>query len=68
MCSTKNSAIHTAIEAKLKQIEKFESKYGESQRTIAWRKWCTDQEYRLRETQLRNNVADSINPNTNYLK
>jgi hypothetical protein len=68
MSAENNSAVQTAITEKLKQVEKFEAKYGESTRTRAWRKWCTDQEYRLRETQFRNNVANSINPNTNYLK
>ena len=48
------------IEVKLKQVEAFEAKYGESQRTRAWRKWCTDEQYRNREIQMREAVADYI--------
>ena len=47
------------IAAKLKQVEAFEAKYGESQRTRAWRKWCTDEQYRNREIQFRNAVAET---------
>lgn len=51
------------IAAKLKQVEEFEAKYGESQRTIAWRKWCTDEQYRNREIQFRNAVSESAKVN-----
>ena len=47
------------IESKLKQVEEFESKYGENSTTRAWRKWCTDEQYRNREIQFRNAVAES---------
>lgn len=49
------------IEAKLKQVEAFEARYGVSTRTKAWRKWCTDEAYRKREESFRANVANSIN-------
>ena len=34
------------IQAKLKDIEEFEAKYGTNNLTESWRKWCTDYEYR----------------------
>ena len=46
------------IQAKLKDIEKFEAKYGTNNLTESWRKWCTDYEYRKREWQWRQNVAE----------
>jgi hypothetical protein len=54
------------IQAKLKQVVEFESKYGESSRTKSWKKWCTDTEYRQNEWRFRQNVANSINPNVDY--
>ncbi len=56
------------IAAKLKQIEEFEAKWGEKPVSKAWRKWCTDYEYRKREWQFRQSVANSIKPNINYFK
>ncbi len=56
------------IAAKLKQVEEFEAKYGEKQASKAWKKWCTDYEYRKREWQFRQSVANSIKPNINYNK
>ena len=47
------------IAAKLKQVEEFEAKWGENTTTRAWRKWCTDEQYRNREIQFRNSVAES---------
>ncbi len=47
------------IAAKLKQVEEFEAKWGENTTTRAWRKWCTDEQYRNREIQFRNAVAES---------
>ena len=41
------------IQAKLKQVTEFEAKYGESTRTKAWKKWCTDTKYRQNEWQFR---------------
>ena len=41
------------IADKLKQVQEFEAKYGECTRTVAWRKWCTDANYRKREWQFR---------------
>ena len=43
---------------KLNQVIEFEKKYGESTRTIAWKKWCTDINYRRREWQFRMGVAE----------
>jgi hypothetical protein len=54
------------IQAKLKQVVEFESKYGESSRTKSWKKWCTDTEYRQNEWKFRQNVANSINPTVDY--
>ena len=54
------------IQAKLKQVEKFEAKYGESTRTKAWKKWCTDHDYRKREWQFRQATAANIKPNVDY--
>ena len=48
------------IAAKLKQVEEFEAKWGENTTTRAWRKWCTDEQYRNREIQFRNSVAESV--------
>ena len=45
------------IQAKLKDIEEFEAKYGTNNLTESWRKWCTDYEYRKREWQWRQNLA-----------
>ena len=56
------------IAAKLKQVQDFEAKYGESTRTVAWKKWCNDTKYRKNEWQFRQNIAASIKPNVNYLK
>lgn len=47
------------IAAKLKQVEEFEAKWGENTTSRAWRKWCTDEQYRNREIQFRNSVAES---------
>ena len=55
------------IAAKLKQVEEFEAKYGENTTSRAWRKWCTDEQYRKREEAFRNSVANSIkNSNKDY--
>ncbi len=45
------------IAAKLKQIQDFESKYGENDTSRGWYKWCTDINYRKREWQWRQNIA-----------
>jgi len=45
------------IAAKLKQIDEFETKYGEKPVSKSWRKWCTDYEYRKREWLWRQSVA-----------
>lgn len=48
------------IAEKLKQIEGFEARFGPNLETRAWRKWCTDPQYRKREQEQRNAVADYI--------
>lgn len=50
-----------AIDAKLKQVEEFEAKYGENHITRSWRKWCTDEQYRANETKFRQAIANTIN-------
>ena len=46
------------ISEKLKQIDAFEAKYSPCTESKAMRKWCTDYEYRRREWQFRNSVAE----------
>lgn len=48
------------IEAKLKQVRHHELKYGKSERTKAWIKWCTSYEYRKAEWQWRQGFAAAI--------
>ena len=48
------------IGKKLKQVEEFEARFGPNLETKAWRKWCTDPQYRKREQEQRNAVADYI--------
>ena len=52
------------IDAKLKQVEEFEAKFGEKPASKSWRKWCTDSKYRQNEWQFRQNIAKSIKSNT----
>jgi hypothetical protein len=56
------------IMAKKKQIADYEAKYGSNSVTKAWTNWCNDYAYRKNEWWFRQNVANSINPTTNYLK
>ena len=46
------------IANKLKEVEEFEAKYGKSLRTKAIRKWCESIEYRKKEWQFRQGVAE----------
>lgn len=46
------------IAEKLKQVTEFEAKYGESTRTTAWKKWCTDVNYRRKEWAFRQGIAE----------
>ena len=46
------------IDAKLKQVEEFESKFGEKSVSKSWRKWCTDAKYRQNEWKFRQNIAN----------
>ena len=41
------------IAKKLKDVERYESIMGIDTRSRAWRKWCTDANYRKREWQFR---------------
>ena len=54
------------IDAKLKQVEEFELKFGVKPISKSWRKWCTDSEYRQNEWKFRQNIANSIKPNVDY--
>ena len=55
------------IDAKLRQVEEFEAKYGVNNTVSkAWRKWCTDHAYRQREWQFRQATAANIKPNIDY--
>ena len=51
------------IQAKLKQVEEFEAKYGKSLRTKAIRKWCESIEYRKREWEFRQATLNLFNFN-----
>lgn len=46
------------IQAKLNQVIEYESKYGSNTVTQAWRKWCESIDYRKREWQFRQSVAE----------
>ena len=46
------------IKAKLKQAQDFEAKYGECDASRGWIKWCTDINYRKREWQWRQGLAE----------
>jgi len=54
------------IDAKLKQVEEFELKFGEKFVSKSWRKWCTDVKYRQNEWQFRQATAANIKPNIDY--
>ena len=56
------------IQDKLQQCLDYEAKYGEIPQVTAVKKWCNSYEYRKREWQWRQNVAKSINFNTDYTK
>lgn len=47
------------IAAKLKQVEEFEAKYGSNTLTKAWYKWCTSYEYRKKEWEWRQALANA---------
>ena len=46
------------IDAKLKQVEEFELKFGEKSVSKSWRRWCTDAKYRQNEWKFRQNIAN----------
>lgn len=48
------------IAEKLRQVYEFEAQFGANVETKAWRKWCTDEQYRRREQEQRNAVANYI--------
>lgn len=56
------------IAEQLKNVEELEARHGSTTFTRAWRKWCTDPEYRKREWQWRQALAASVRPDVNYLK
>ena len=45
------------IAAKLKQVVEFEAKYGENDTSRGWKKWCNDYNYRKREWEWRQGIA-----------
>ena len=47
------------IAAKLKQVEEFEAKYGSNDMTKAWYKWCTSYDYRKKEWEWRQALANA---------
>jgi hypothetical protein len=56
------------INAKLQECLDYEAKYGTIPTVTAIKKWCQSYDYRKKEWDWRQNVAKSINYNTNYLK
>jgi len=46
------------ITKKLQQIDEFEANFNPNTSSRAMKKWCTDYEYRKREWQFRNAVAN----------
>ena len=54
------------ITKKLQQIDEFEANFNPNMNSRAMKKWCTDYEYRKREWQFRQNVANSIKPSVDY--
>jgi len=46
------------ITKKLQQIDEFEANYNPNTNSRAMKKWCTDYEYRKREWQFRQSVAN----------
>jgi hypothetical protein len=47
------------IANKLKQVEEFEAKYGSNDMTKAWRKWCDSYDYRKKEWEWRQALANA---------
>ena len=47
-----------AIIDKLQQIDEFEANFRPNTHSIAMKKWCTDYEYRKREWQFRQGIAN----------
>ena len=56
------------IDAKLQECLDYEAKYGKIPKVTAVKKWCQSYDYRKKEWEWRQNVAKSINYDTNYLK
>lgn len=59
------------IQAQLDRVRKFKAEHpnlAELSRITAWEKWCTSYEYRRREWEFRQAVAQAVQPNVNYLK
>ncbi len=56
------------INAKLQECLDYEAKYGKIPQVTAVKKWCQSYDYRKKEWEWRQNVAKSINYDTNYLK
>ena len=56
-----------AIIDKLQLVDEFETKYKPNTHSIAMRKWCTDYEYRKREWQWRQGVANYASKNAHKI-
>ena len=48
------------IEAKLQEIEDFETRYKPTDLTRSWRKWCSSYEYRKNEWMFRQGLVNFI--------
>ena len=48
------------IEAKLQEIEDFETRYKPTDLTRSWRKWCSSYEYRKKEWMFRQGLVNFI--------
>lgn len=55
------------ITKKLQQIDEFEANYNPNTNSRAMKKWCTDYEYRKREWQWRQGVAEYASTNAHKI-
>ena len=59
------------IQEQLDRVRKFKAEHphlAELTRITAWEKWCNSYEYRRREWEWRQSLAQAVQPNVNYLK
>ena len=58
------------IQEQLDRVRKFKADFpnlAELSRITAWEKWCTSYEYRRREWEFREAVAQAVQPDVNYI-